>query len=202
LNVLSNQEYFILPTVRRLFCRNLAKPQSVTSYFQKIITLKNPFKILIIINTLTRLLLYGDLFTSSFSIPEIFHGFSEAKYKYSRTKSGNQLFEINKFLYAQSGNRYHIGIIPKLSPEIGQPIEIQITTFLGKVKSISFKSNGKDNITLSLSFLLDYYVIAILILTVVITIASAFYNHALLDYGLMIFSGVTCAIAAAYIFYF
>ena len=162
--------------------------------------LKNPHYILVALNMFIVVLLYGDLITNSFSIPEEFDQFYESREKYGRTSSGKSRYELHNYLKCKSGNIYEIGIIPDLEIQSGKEIEISQTKFLDKVKSFQFNENGIIK-KVNLSVLMDPYILVFLNLMLLITVIYIAKKHALIEYGLFVFSGVTYSLAFVYLYY-
>ena len=138
--------------------------------------------------------------TETFPIPEEINQFYESKEKYGKTASGQSKYELHNYLECKSGNKYEIGIVPEIEIETGKAIEINETKFLHKIKSIEYKENGVRQ-KLNLSVLLDPYVLFYIILTLGITVVHIFKKHALIEYGLCIFSGVMYALTFVYLYY-
>ncbi len=163
--------------------------------------IKKPHFILVFLNLIFLGILYGDLLTNSFSIPEEIEEIYVTRKNYGSTSSRSSRYEIHNFLYCKSGNKYEIGIVPELDIKRGEKVEILETKFLKKVKSFEFKENGNTK-KVNVSFLLDPYILVFSILTFLFTIWYVYKNHALIEFALNIFSLLNYALTFVYLYYF
>jgi len=156
--------------------------------------LKNPHKILIILNLLIIALLYGDLVTNSYAIPE------QIDQIYSTKQGSGKRYEIHNYLKCVSGNKYEIGIVPDIQLDYGKSIVVIQTDILSKTKSIKFEQ-GKIAKNIYVSFLLDPYICVFVFLTLIFSLINIFYTHALGEFVLCIFSVFIYIISIIYLCY-